>query len=108
MNTNPALLLALALSVVDATEQDRQCAELRIHPGNGAGYYLAQARQPGRWYWRESSDADHFNRAEQAELDDAIDHGVHVVLTGNRGCVLRLWHGWGEFSGLVITITVLR
>jgi len=99
MNRNPTLLLDLALSrVAGAGDADRAYAELRLYPGNSAGYFFVRQRAPGRWYWLAEAGADHFNRARQAEVDEAIEAGARVQLVGNRGRSLRLWRSWEEFA----------
>lgn len=102
MNRNPTLLLNLALSRVDGVEAgDRAYAELRLYPGNSAGYFFVRQRAPGRWYWLDEAGADHFNRARQAEVDEAIEAGARVQLVGNRGRSLGLWRTWEEFETAV-------
>lgn len=102
MNKNPTLLIGLALAQAgEINEGDRAYAELRIYPGNGAGFFFVRANSPGRWYWMDEAGADHFNRADQAEVNSAIQEGARVQLTGNRGRSLGLWRTWEEFEKAV-------
>ena len=103
MNTNPSLAISLALetvkkSVAEIRPGDESQAELRVYPNNGAGWFFVLAHSPGRWYWKEEAGADHFNRAEQADLDAAITAGARVQLTGYHGKSLALWRTWEEFE----------
>ena len=106
MNTNPTLLFGLAFacaekSGVEIKPVEREQSELRVYPNNGAGWFFVQARNPGRWYWKDEAGSDHFNRAEQAEVDAAIKDGAKVQLTGYHGRSLALWATWAEFEGAV-------
>ena len=102
MNTNPTLLIGLALSRAGAiNETDRAYAELRIYPGTGAGFFFVRANSPGRWYWMDEAGADHFTRADQGDVDNAIQDGGRVLLTGNRGRLLTLWRTWEDFEKTV-------
>ena len=103
MNRNPTLLLDLALfRVAGAGDADRAYAELRLYPGNSAGYFFVRQRAPGRWYWMDEAGADHICRASQSEVDEAIEAGgARVQLTGNRGRSLGFWRTWGEFETAV-------
>lgn len=105
MNANPTLALGLAITYMEESsglgEADRAYAELRVYPAVGAGYYFVRGRSPGRWYWMDKAGADHFNRADQTEVDAAIRDGVRVQLLGQRGQGLALWRTWGEFEKCV-------
>lgn len=106
MNTNPTLLIGLALAAIkksgaEIRPGDESQAELRVYPGNGAGWFFVLAHSPGRWYWKEEAEADHFNRANQADVDAAIAAGGRVQLTGYRGKSLALWKNWEEFEKAV-------
>jgi len=102
MNTNPTLLFAQALAAVEKsgveiTPGDRERGELRVYPNNGAGWFFVRACAPGRWYWKDAAGSDHFNRAEQEEVDAAIADGARVQLTGSHDRSLGLWGTWEEF-----------
>jgi hypothetical protein len=102
MNTNPTLLIGLAMesvkkSGVEIRPGDEDQAELRVYPGNGAGWFFVLAHSPGRWYWKDEAGADHFNRADQSDVDAAIKDGARVQLTGFHGKSLALWKTWEEF-----------
>jgi hypothetical protein len=103
MNTNPTLVIGLALGCAgkyaDLNDADQSQAELRVYPNNGAGWFFVRVCAPGRWYWKDEAGADHFNRAEQADLDAAIEDGAKVQLTGYHGRSLALWATWEEFEG---------
>ena len=106
MNTNPTLLIGLAFETVKKTgveirPGDESQAELRVYPNNGAGWFFVLAHSPGRWYWKDEAGADHFNRAEQSDVDAAIKDGARVQLTGYRGQSLALWATWEEFENAV-------
>ena len=106
MNTNPTLLIGLALESVKKSGMeislgDESQAELRVYPNNGAGWFFVLAHSPGRWYWKDEAGADHFNRAEQSDVDAAIKDGARVQLTGYRGQSLALWATWEEFENAV-------
>lgn len=106
MNTNPTLVLGLAFAAaeksgVEIKPIDRSQAELRVYPNNGAGWFFVQARAPGRWYWKDEAGSDHFNRADQSEVDAAIKDGARVQLTGYRDRSLALWITWEEFEKAV-------
>ena len=68
MNLNPTLLIGVALAAVEKSGElrpgDRERAELRVYPGNGAGWFFVRACAPGRWYWKDEAGSDHFNRAD--------------------------------------------
>ena len=102
MNTNPTLVVGLALGFAEKSAElndaDRSQAELRIYPNNGSGWFFVRACAPGRWYWKDEAGADHFNRAEQSELDAAIEDGAKVQLTGYHYRSLALWKNWEEFE----------
>jgi hypothetical protein len=103
MNTNPNLVMGLALahakkSGVEVRPGDESQAELRVYPNNGAGWFFVLADSPGRWYWKEEAGADHYNRAEQTDVDAAIKTGAKVQLTGYHGKSLALWRTWDEFE----------
>lgn len=106
MNTNPTLVIGLALeaakkSGVEIQPGDESQAELRVYPGNGAGWFFILAHSPGRWYWKDEAGASYFNRADQADVDAAIKDGARVQLTGYRGKSLALWRTWDEFEKAV-------
>ena len=106
MNKNPTLLCALALvavekSGVEIKPVEREKVALRVYPNNGAGWFFVRACAPGRWYWKDASGSDHFNRAEQEEVDAAIADGSRVQLTGYRDRSLGLWPTWEEFERAV-------
>lgn len=106
MNTNPTLAIGLTLATaeksgVELRQTDRDQAELRIYPNNGAGWFFVKARSPGRWYWKDEAGADHFNRAEQSAVDAAIKDGAKVQLTGYHGKSLALWRTWAELENAV-------
>jgi len=103
MNTNPTLVIGLAMvaagkSVVDLQPGDHDQVELRVYPNNGSGWFFVRACSPGRWYWKEEPGADHFNRADQAEVEAAIIDGAKVQLVGYHGRSLALWKTWEEFE----------
>lgn len=103
MNTNPSLVIGLAMDYAakngaTLTAQDHQYAELRVYPNAGAGCFFVRAHSPGRWYWKDESGSDHFNRADQAELDAAIAAGARVQLVGTRASQLALWRTWQAFE----------
>jgi hypothetical protein len=106
MNTNPTLLIGLALAAVEKfgveiKPIERDKCELRVYPNNSAGWFFVRAYSPGRWYWKDEAGSDHFNRAEQAEVDAAIKAGAKVQLTGYRDRSLGLWKTWSEFERAV-------
>ena len=106
MNTNPTLLFAQALAAVEKSgveikPVEREQSELRVYPNNGSGWFFVRAYAPGRWYWKDAAGADHFNRAEQADVDAAIVDGARVQLTGWHDRSLALWPTWAEFEGAV-------
>ena len=107
MNTNPTLLLALALAHVEKSGMEikpieRDQSELRMYPNNGAGWFFVRASAPGRWYWKDEAGSDHFTRADQADVDAAIKDGARVQLTGWHDRSLGLWRTWAEFAGAVV------
>jgi hypothetical protein len=106
MNTNPTLVCGLALATVEKSgveirPGDESQAELRVYPNNGSGWFFVRAYAPGRWYWKDEAGSDHFNRAEQAEVDAAITDGAKVQLTGYHGRSLAIWKTWSEFEEAV-------
>jgi len=106
MNTNPSLLIGLAMEAVKKSEVeihpgDESQAELRVYPNTGAGWFFVRAYAPGRWYWKDEAGADHFNRAEQEDVDAAIKDGARVQLTGYHGKSLALWRTREEFEKAV-------
>jgi len=111
MNTNPTLLFGLASAAaeksgVEIKPIEREQSELRVYPNNGVGWFFVQARAPGRWYWKDEAGSDHFNRAEQAEVDNAIREGARIQLTGYRDRSLALWATWEEFEKAVNRLSV--
>jgi len=98
--------LALQYARWRVTEQDlrvhqrvlAQRTELRVYDAEGSGYHFARAAQAQRWYYRESTGAEHFCRADQADLDEAIAAGATVQLCGPQGQSLGLWPSWGDFA----------
>lgn len=103
MNTNPTLVIGLAMQVaeksgVEIKPVEREQAEFRVYPNNGAGWFFVKAGRAGRWYWKPETGADHFLRAEQAEVDAAIKDGARVQLTGYHDRSLGLWKNWAEFE----------
>jgi hypothetical protein len=106
MNTNPTLVIGLAMQAAEKSGMEiktieREQAELRVYPNNGSGWFFVRACAPGRWYWKDEAGADHFNRAEQAEVDTAIKDGAKVQLTGYHDRSLALWATWEEFEKAV-------
>jgi len=106
MNTNPTLLFGLALAAVEKSGVEikpieREQSELRVYPNNGAGWFFVRAYAPGRWYWKDEAGSDHFNRAEQSEVDAAIKDGARVQLVGYHDRSLALWTTWEEFERAV-------
>ena len=104
MNTNPTLLFAQALAAVEKAGVEIRAderTELRVYPNNGTGWFFVQSRAPGRWYWKDEAGSDHFNRADQAEVDAAIKDGARVQVTGYRDRSLGLWKTGSEFERAV-------
>ncbi|MFA5168744.1 MAG: hypothetical protein WC530_09470 [Candidatus Omnitrophota bacterium] len=109
MNTNPTLVIGLAMqsagkSGAELKPGDQDQVELRVYPNNGAGYFFVIAKKPGRWYWKDEPRADHFRNIDQTELDDAIQVGARVQLTGYHGRSLVLWRTWAEFERSVKSV----
>lgn len=107
MNTNPALVMELALAYAkkvtgaELLPGDEQQAELRVYPNNGSGCWFIRGYAPGRWYWKEKVSADHFNRADIEEIEAAITAGARVQLVGYHGRSLAIWRTWEEFEKAV-------
>lgn len=107
MNINPSLIMGLALAHAEKQPGaelrpgDKDQAELRLYPNNGSGFWFIRAYSPGRWYYKDEVGADHFNRAEQSDVDAAIKDGARVQLTGYHGKSLALWRTWEDFEKAV-------
>lgn len=110
MNTNPALVMGLASAFarrqaeesgrpLNPYESDR--LELRVYPQNGSGYWFVLGHAPNRWYWKDEAGADHFNRADAAELESAIGEGARVQICGSRGESHGVWKTWADFCAAV-------
>jgi hypothetical protein len=109
MNTNPTLLMGQALAWLDAQpegkqprEHDRRYVTLRVYPPDGAGYFFVEQHSANRWYYKEESDADHFSRVEQSEIDGVIAVGGRVQIAGVRGESFGVWPNWQAFVAAVL------
>ena len=105
MNTNPALLIALAIQRIPATttlhavEKSGDRIELRIYdPRGGTGYFFVHASAAGRWYYMSEAGADGFRRADPSEMEAAVQAGARVQLVGYQARNLGLWRTWAEFA----------
>jgi len=105
MNMNPSLVLGLAIAHVSRTEPlmpgDASNAELRVYMPEGSGYYHVRAGLAGRWYIKESADADQCVRCCDADLAAAISAGGQVQLVGYHGRPLATWSAWSAFAAAV-------
>jgi len=111
MNTNPTLVMGLAMDYAERTaagrgdgtlnKYARERMELRVYPQTGSGYWFVTGHSAGRWYYKEEPDADHFSRAEMSELEAAIAAGVRVQVCGARGESYGLWKSWQAFAAEV-------
>jgi hypothetical protein len=104
MNTNPALLIAQAVSLARKTtelkplEENGQHLELRVYDPTGSGYHFVRGYAAGRWYYMREAGADGFQRADLAALDAAIAAGARVQLVGYHARNLGLWQSWADFA----------
>ena len=109
MNTNPALLIALAIAAarksgieLHPVEESGQQMELRIYdPKGGTGYWFVRASAAGRWYYMPEAGADGFQRADGAEMEAAVQSGARVQLVGYHARNLGLWPTWAAFEEAV-------
>lgn len=102
-NTNSALLIALALQRCETkllpVEQSGNHIELRIYdPSGGTGYWFVRAAAAGRWYYMPEAGADHFERADPADMEAAVQGGARVQLVGHHARNLALWPTWAAFE----------
>ena len=104
-NTNPALLIAQAIqharlfAKLLPVEDSGQSIELRIYdPRGGTGYWFVRADAAGRWYYMPAAGADHFERADPADMEAAVNAGAQVQLVGYHSRNLGLWRSWAEFE----------
>ena len=109
MNTNPALLIALAIAAAKRTgielhpvEDSGQQIELRIYdPRGGTGYWFIYATAAGRWYYMPAAGADGFRRADLDQLEAAVQSGARVQLVGYQARNLALWPTWAAFEAAI-------
>lgn len=106
-NHNPTLIHGQVLAWLDKSGADIRPHELdyvetRIYPAEGAGFYFTGRHQAAQWYYKDSPDADHFNRADMADIQSAINAGGHVQVCGARGRSYGVWRTWEDFAREVL------
>jgi len=104
-NTNPALLIALAIEHARKSiqflpaEAAGQQIELRIYdPRGGTGYFFVRAGAAGRWYYMSEAGADGYHRADPAEMEAAVQASARVQLVGYHARNLGVWPTWAAFA----------
>jgi hypothetical protein len=102
MNINPSLIMGLALAYVESKfpelkEYDKTQLNLRVYDAEGAGFHFVRAYAAGKWYYDENASDGHFNTADIADVEEAINAGGRVQIVGTRGQSFGMWKNWTEF-----------
>src|SRR3990167_978726 len=107
-NINPTLIHGQVLSWLDKSGADirpheKDYISTRIYLVGGSGCYFTDCHQAQRWYYKDSPDADHFGRADIADVEAEITAGGRVQVCGSRGVSYGVWRTWDDFAREVLT-----
>ncbi|HAH22082.1 MAG TPA: hypothetical protein DCL49_14435 [Candidatus Omnitrophica bacterium] len=104
-NINPSLIHGLALQWASAkypeelsNRYQRERLDVRVYDVSGVGYYFISGHGPGKWYYKNQPEENHYTNTQISNVQEVIDAGGRVQITGDRGKSFGVWSTWEKFS----------